>query len=78
MDGYLDRRWSPWFGDLRLSHHSDGTTILCGPVVDQAALHGLLAKVRDLNLTLISVIRVDPVRCDELRDKETQKGIKDE
>jgi len=60
VEGHLDRRWSGWFNDLRLTHHSDGTTILTGPVADQAALHGLLVKVRDLNLTLISVIRVDP------------------
>lgn len=60
VEGYLDGRWSHWFDDLRLTHHNDGTTILSGPVADQAALHGLLAKVRDLNLTLISVIRVDP------------------
>ena len=60
VEGHLDGRWSDWFDDLRLTHHSDGTTTLSGLVVDQAALHGLLAKVRDLNLTLISVIRVDP------------------
>ena len=60
VEGHLDGRWSDWFDDLRLAHHSDGTTSLSGPVGDQAALHGLLAKVRDLNLTLISVIRVGP------------------
>lgn len=60
VEGYLDGRWSHWFDDLRLTHHRDGTTTLFGTVADQAALHGLLAKVRDLNLTLISVIRVDP------------------
>ena len=60
VEGHLDGQWSHWFDDLRLAHHSDGTTTLSGPVVDQAALHGLLAKVRDLNLTLISVIRVGP------------------
>jgi hypothetical protein len=68
VEGHLDGRWSHWFDDLHLAHHSDGTTTLSGPVVDQAALHGLLAKVRDLNLTLISVIRVDPA---SLWDKKT-------
>jgi hypothetical protein len=60
VEGHLDGQWSHWFDDLRLAHHSDGTTSLSGPVADQAALHDLLAKVRDLNLTLIPVIRVDP------------------
>jgi len=46
--GHLDHRWSEWFGDVTLTHESDGTTTLCGPVVDQAALHSLLIKVRDL------------------------------
>lgn len=52
VEGHLDERWSLWFDDLGLTHHCDGTMTLFGPVVDQAALHGLLAKVRDLNLTL--------------------------
>jgi hypothetical protein len=60
VEGHLDGQWSHWFDDLRLAHHNDGTTTLSGLVTDQAALHSLLAKVRDLNLTLISVIRVDP------------------
>ena len=55
VDGHLDDHWSAWFGDLTLTHEHDGTTILSGPVSDQAELHGLLMKVRDLSLTLISV-----------------------
>lgn len=55
VDRHLDERWSAWFGDLGLTHESDGTTCLCGFVPDQAALHGLLAKVRDLGMVLISV-----------------------
>lgn len=57
VEEHLEGRWSHWFDGLRLTHHRDGTTTLSGPVADQAALHGLLAKVRDLNLTLICVIR---------------------
>lgn len=53
--GHLDDHWSPWFGDLTLTHEDDGTTSLSGAVSDQAALHGLLTKIRDLGLTLIRV-----------------------
>ena len=56
LQGYLDCRWSEWLGDgLTLTHREDGTTVLAGLVADQAALHGLLTKVRDLGLTLLSV-----------------------
>ena len=60
LKGHLDARWGAWFDGLNLTHDSDGTTILHGPVVDQAALHGLLQKVRDVGLPLVSVIHVDP------------------
>ena len=60
LKGRLDARWSDWFDGLTFTHASDGTTIIHGPVADQAALHGLLAKVRDLGLPLVSVIHVDP------------------
>lgn len=53
--GHLDEHWSPWFGDLTLTHDSDGATSISGVVADQAQLHGLLAKVRDLGVTLLSV-----------------------
>jgi len=58
--GHLDDHWSPWFGDLTLTHEDDGTTSLTGVVSDQAELHGLLTKIRDLGVTLISVAVVDP------------------
>ena len=60
FSGHLDRRWSAWFDGLTVTHAADGTTVLRGPVVDQAALHGLLQKVNDLALPLISVTRVEP------------------
>ncbi len=59
LTGHLDNRWAAWFDHLSLSHASDGTTVLRGPVVDQAALHGLLQKVRDLGLPLVSVAQVE-------------------
>jgi hypothetical protein len=55
----LDDLWSAWFGSLTLTHEEDNTTVLRGPVADQAALYGLLDKARDLGLTLISVRRID-------------------
>ena len=55
IEGRLDEHWSAWFGGLTLTHEDDGTTTLSGAVADQAALHGLLTKVRDLGATLISV-----------------------
>ena len=58
--GHLDTRWAAWFDGLTLTHGSDGTTIIHGPVADQAALHGLLQKARDLGLPLISVIQGEP------------------
>ena len=62
--GHLDFRWSDRFDGLSFTHESEGTTILRGPVVDQAALHGLLRRVRDLGLPLISVTRVEPERVE--------------
>ncbi len=60
LKGHLDPQWAGWFGDLRLTLEDDGATRLTGPVVDQAALHGLLRKVRDLGLPLLSVVRLEP------------------
>ncbi|MEP6648530.1 MAG: hypothetical protein ABJA74_01260 [Lapillicoccus sp.] len=55
VDGHLDDHWSTWFGGLAITHNRDGTTSLIGLLADQAELHGLLRKVRDLGVTLISV-----------------------
>ncbi|WP_373233519.1 hypothetical protein [Cohnella sp.] len=60
LKGHLDVRWTDWFEGLNLIHESDGTTFLTVQVVDQPALHGLLRKVRDLGLPLVSVIQVRP------------------
>ncbi|KRF34177.1 hypothetical protein [Nocardioides sp. Soil805] len=58
--GRLDQRWSTWFGDMSLTGGEDGTTVLRGRVGDQAALHGLIEKVRDLGLTLLEVSHEAP------------------
>ena len=60
IKGHLDDRWADWFGSMTITLEDNGDTLLTGPVVDQAALHGLLRKVRDLGMPLLSVIRVKP------------------
>lgn len=57
LAGHLDARWAAWFDGLAVGHDVDGTTRISGPIADQAALHGLLQRVRDLGLPLISVTR---------------------
>ena len=60
IKGHLGREWTDWFGGLAIRLTDNGETLLTGPVVDQAALHGLLRKVRDLGVPLLSVSRVKP------------------
>ena len=57
VQGHLDQHWSEWFNGLEISYDADGTTVLRGPLVDEAALHGVLSKVRDLALPLLAVNR---------------------
>ncbi len=59
LKGHLPSRWAAWFDGMRLTHESDGSTVIHGVVADQAALHGLLQKVRDVGLPLISLTRVE-------------------
>ena len=63
LKGHLHSRWSAWFDGLSLTNESDGTTIIHGPVADQAALYGLLQKTRDLGLPLLSVRQVEPAHA---------------
>ncbi|MFC5702393.1 hypothetical protein ACFPVX_13910 [Cohnella faecalis] len=58
LGGHLDRQWSDWFDGLTVTLADNGDTLLTGPVADQAALHGLLRKVRDLGMSLLSVVHV--------------------
>ncbi len=60
VKGRLDTRWEDWFDGLTLTHDADGTTLIHGSIPDQAALHGLLHRVRDLGLPLVSVTPLDP------------------
>jgi hypothetical protein len=55
LKGHLGREWTDWFGDLSITLEGNGDTVLTGPVIDQAALYGLLKRVRDLGLPLLSV-----------------------
>ena len=65
IQGRLERRWSAWFDGMTLTSGVDGSTVLRGRVSDQAALHGLIQKVRDLGLTLLEVIHEDLDACGE-------------
>ena len=69
--GHLDQRWSAWFAGLAISYDADDNTVLRGPLTDEAALHGVLIKVRDLALPLLAVNRVAAGR------KEQAGGIQD-
>lgn len=62
VKGHLDDRWSDWLGGLSIERHQDGTTVLVGPVVDQAALYGVIIRIRDLGLPLLSVHSVAGAR----------------
>lgn len=64
VKGHLDERWSDWFDGLEITNLENGDTLLSGDLVDQAALHGVLAKVRDLNLALVAVSSVGPQHQD--------------
>ena len=69
IKGQLDSQWTDWFEDLAITLEDNGDTLLTGPVVDQAALHGLLKKVRDLGMPLLSV---DPVNLDQPDDPDVE------
>ena len=64
IKGHLGRQWTDWFGGLTITLEDNGDTLLTGPVVDQAALHGVLKKVRDLGMPLVSVNRVTPSQAE--------------
>ena len=62
IKGHLGPQWAEWFGGLTITLEENGETLMGGPVAGQAALHGLLKKVRDLGLPLISAVRIEPAR----------------
>jgi hypothetical protein len=65
LKGHLEARWAEWFDGLTITLEENGTTLLSGPVADQAALHGLLKKVRDLGMPLVSVSAVERGQADQ-------------
>ncbi len=68
----LDQHWSSWFGGLTITIEANGATVLTGEVVDQAALHGLLSKVRDLQLTLLTI---NPLEADSPSEGEAKETL---
>ena len=70
IEGHLGRQWTDWFGGVTITLEDTGDTVLTGPVVDQAALYGLLKKVRDLGMPLVSVARVEPGQADASNVKQ--------
>jgi hypothetical protein len=60
IQGHLDQHWSAWFDNMTINNEANGEMVLCGPLVDQAALHGVLMKIRDLGLPLIGVCQIEP------------------
>ncbi len=75
IKGHLDDRWSEWFGGLSLQRHDDGTTVLIGPVVDQAALYGVIIRIRDLGLSLRSVNQVGESQGNTQRGRAATKSF---
>lgn len=70
VKGHLGAEWADWFGGLAISQEENGETLITGRALDQAALHGLFKKLRDLGLTLISVNRVHPLKLTNQSDKD--------
>jgi hypothetical protein len=78
IKGHLDERWAAWFAGLSITWEGNGDTRLTGPVVDQAALHGVLKRVRDLGMPLLSVNRLEPdeAGAPDVKRSHSQTGDK--
>ena len=77
LKGHLGPQWKAWFGGVTITLEDNGNTLLSSPVVDQAALHGLLKKVRDVGIPLISVSRVDAGHADASDDTRQYRSTKE-
>ncbi|MEZ4730782.1 MAG: hypothetical protein R3E79_26965 [Caldilineaceae bacterium] len=75
LQGHLAPQWAEWFDGLTITLTANGDTLLTGPVVDQAALHGLLKKVRDLGMPLLAVVRVNPDAVDVSDENPYQPSV---
>ena len=69
VKGHLESRWAAWFDGMTLTNERDGTTSIRGPVIDQAALHGVLHRLRDTGLPLISVTQLDPEQPQQFNER---------
>ena len=76
LHGHLDTKWSEWFYEMAITHDKDGTTTLCGSLPDQAVLHSILDRIRDMNLDLISVNKI--VSDGQIMDDEVKGVSQDE
>src|SRR6266568_4353054 len=76
LKGHLENRWAAWFEGLTITALDNGETLLTGPVVDQAALHSLLRKVRDLGIPLLSVTRVTPGQAPDVNETHHYRSKK--
>lgn len=74
LKGHLGPQWMNWFEGLTVTLEEDGNTLLTGPVIDQSALHGILKKIRDLGMPLLSVNSVGPGSQDTSEDKNQKTG----
>jgi hypothetical protein len=72
--GRMDEDWSEWFDDMTLTHTSEGQTILTGPIADQAALHGTLDKILNLNLELVSIVQIEGIAEQSEADSTNKCG----
>ena len=74
IEGHLDAQWTNWFSGLTITLEENGNTLLTGPVADQSALFGLLKKIRDLGLPLVSINRVEPLFSTEKERRNERKN----
>ena len=75
LKGHLDTKWAEWFYNMTITHESDGTTTLRGPLPDQAVLHSVLDRIRDMNLTLINVQKINDLNQGESDSKGKTTSI---